>query len=150
MYSESEFDQALFDAYSKINALAFGGVLPPVIIGVSVDEDGNPTICRDGRFKNMAAVYLHKPGEEPAIILNNRTDRRRLDRTDIIIIYHEMLHHYCAVNDLDDGNGVYHNKLFKLAAEKNHGSARWIDEEYGFMDAAPDEEILKLIIESIG
>lgn len=78
---------------------------------------------------NLGAETLHRPIEEVTATL-----------------LHEMVHQYCAENDIKDTSrgGTYHNKRFKKEAEKR-GLVITYNHRIGFSITEPSDELLSFV-----
>ncbi|MDL2318777.1 SprT-like domain-containing protein [Eubacteriales bacterium OttesenSCG-928-A19] len=88
------------------------------------DENGN------GRKEiNLGAENLNRPAENT-----------------IATLVHEMVHYYCDMHDIKDTsrNGVYHNKRFKVEAEKR-GLVISYDNSIGWSKTKPAPELMELV-----
>lgn len=106
----------LHDAFDAINEKYYDGILEPCII----------TIQSNGKNKNsmghctVQKVWKEKEGDNSKIEINIAAEFLSRPVLDIMCtLNHEMVHHFCASNDIKDtsNNFVYHNKKFRDQAE---------------------------------
>lgn len=130
---ESLFDQA--------NNKFYNGELERPVITVSPDTKGSYGWCTSwrawkeedkegGYFEiNLCSEHLSRPFEE---VLGT--------------LMHEMVHLYCAINEIKDTSrsGTYHNKKFKEIAE-SHGLILHQDQKYGWIGRELNDEGKKFL-----
>ena len=104
----SEATRFLENAYVALNNKFFGGELPPVIITIQ----SSPRAY--GHYTTWDAWHEGEEGYREINIGAETLDRPVPEIMGTLV--HEMVHHYCAVNNIKDTsrNGTYHNsKGFK-------------------------------------
>jgi hypothetical protein len=105
------YQEVLEDGFRVINDVYFNGELPPIVICIMSSKRtyGHYTVNKEWRVEkdrlheiNISAEHLDRPIENVMATL-----------------CHEMVHYYCALNDIPDTSqgGRYHNKNFKREAE---------------------------------
>lgn len=108
--------EELHKAFDCLNKAFYGGSLPPVII----------TIQSKGKRDALGWFTVGKvwsDGTQEMHEINISAEYAGRDFMDIMkTMHHEMIHLYCAVNDIKDCSrgGTYHNTKFKIASEQ-HG-----------------------------
>lgn len=105
------YQEMLEYAFDVLNKVYFNGELPPIVICIMSSRStyGHYTVNKEWRLNedhlheiNISAEHLDRPIENVCATLQ-----------------HEMVHYYCALNNIQDTsqNGRYHNKNFKREAE---------------------------------
>lgn len=106
------YQEVLEYAFEVLNKIYFENALPPIVITImsSPKTNGHFTVHREWRVGeenyneiNISAEHLDRP------IANV-----------IATLQHELIHYYCQLNNIQDTSqyGRYHNKNFKIEAEK--------------------------------
>lgn len=105
------YQETLEYAFDVLNRVYFNGELPPIVICIMSSRRtyGHYTVNKEWRLEaerlheiNISAEHLDRPIENVCATL-----------------CHEMVHYYCALNNIADTSqsGRYHNKNFKREAE---------------------------------
>ena len=106
------YQEVLEYAFDVLNKVYFENTLPPIVITImsSPKTNGHFTVQREWRVGednyneiNISAEHLDRPIENV-----------------IATLQHELIHYYCQLNHIKDTSqyGRYHNKNFKIEAEK--------------------------------
>lgn len=106
------YQEVLEYAFDVFNKVYFENALPPIVITImsSPKTNGHFTVQREWRVGednyneiNISAEHLDRP------IANV-----------MATLMHEMVHYYCQLHNIQDTSqyGRYHNKNFKIEAEK--------------------------------
>lgn len=132
----------LKNIYDNLNRDYYEGKLPEVVITIQSSPKGKAygwyakdrwgiETDKEKAFDeiNISAEYLSRPIENIVSTLQ-----------------HEMVHLYCAMNDIKDtsNNNVYHNKKFKEEAEQR-GLSIEKAQTIGWSVTTPTEEFIKYI-----
>lgn len=134
----SEVTGFLENAYNVLNNKYFGGELINVVITVQSSPRTyghytkyNAWTNTDNGFReiNISAESLNRPVENV-----------------ISTLIHEMVHHFCDQNDIQDCSrgGTYHNKKFKSECEQR-GLIIDYDNKIGFSLTSPSPELIQFI-----
>ena len=134
----SESIRMLEKAFDLVNDYYFESALSKSVITVQSTPRAyghftTKRIWKDDRKEsyeiNLGAETLHRPIEEV-----------------IATLIHEMVHQYCAENDIQDTSrgGTYHNKRFKKEAEKR-GLIITYNHRIGFSITEPSDDLLSFV-----
>lgn len=134
----SESIRMLEEAFDLLNEHYFESALSKSVITVQSTPRAyghftTKRIWKDERKEsyeiNLGAETLHRPIEEV-----------------IATLIHEMVHQYCAENDIQDTSrgGTYHNKRFKKEAEKR-GLSITYNHRIGFSITEPSDGLLSFV-----
>ena len=137
----SEATAFLENAYVVLNQKYFGGELPPVVITIQ----SSPKAYGHYTVNEIWFNDVNKGFKE--INLGAETLDRPVEFT-ISTLLHEMVHHYCAVNNIKDTSrgGTYHNKRFKAECEKRDLIIDY-DSRIGFSPTTPSKVLMDFIEE---
>lgn len=136
----SEVTKFLEVAYDVLNQKYFNNELPMVVITVQSSPKAYGHYVPWDVWKEQEVGY-HE------INLGAETLNRPIEYT-IGTLIHEMVHHYCAMNNIKDTSrgGTYHNKKFKAECEKR-GLIIGYDSKIGHSSTTPSEELITFIQE---
>ena len=137
----SEATRFLENAYVALNNKFFGGELPPVIITIQ----SSPRAY--GHYTTWDAWH---EGEEGYREINIGAETLDRPLPEVLgTLSHEMVHHYCAVNNIKDTSrgGTYHNKTFKEVAEGTGAILVDYDPRIGYSPTRPTEALIAFIEE---
>lgn len=134
----SEPIRMLEKAFDLVNKHYFESALSKSVITVQSTPRAyghftTKKIWKDNRKEsyeiNLGAETLHRPIENV-----------------IATLIHEMVHQYCAENNIQDTSrgGTYHNKRFKKEAEKR-GLIISYDQRIGFSITEPSDDLLSFV-----
>lgn len=134
----SESIRMLEEAFDLLNEHYFESALSKSVITVQSTPSAyghftTKRIWKDDQVEryeiNLGAETLHRPIEEV-----------------VATLIHEMVHQYCAENDIKDTSrgGTYHNKRFKKEAEKR-GLIITYNHRIGFSITQPSSELLSFV-----
>lgn len=137
----SEATAFLEQAYIALNNKFFGGELPPVIITIQ----SSPRAY--GHYTTWDAWHEGEEGYREINIGAETLDRPLPEVLGTLV--HEMVHHYCAVNNIKDTSrgGTYHNKTFKKVAEGTGAILVDYDPRIGYSPTRPTEALIAFIEE---
>lgn len=138
----SEATAFLEQAYIALNKKFFGGELPPVIITIQSSPKAY------GHYTTWDAWHEGEEGYREINIGAETLDRPVPEIMGTLV--HEMVHHYCAVNNIKDTsrNGTYHNsKGFKRVAEGTGAILVDYDPRIGYSPTRPTEALIAFIEE---
>lgn len=132
------YQEILEYGFDVLNEIYFDNSLLPIVISImsSPRTNGHYTVGREWRVGedrlneiNISAEHLDRPIENVMATL-----------------CHEMVHYYCACNNIPDTsqNGRYHNKHFKEEAEKRGLSISYA-KGIGWSVTAPTAEFCEVI-----
>jgi hypothetical protein len=136
------YQEMLEYGFDVLNRVYFDGELPPIVICIMSSKRtyGHYTVNKEWRVDdehlneiNISAEHLDRPIENVMATLQ-----------------HELVHYYCALNDIKDVSGAggrYHNKNFKREAEARGliiSQAPYI----GWSVTAPSPEFIEVIREN--
>lgn len=105
------YQEMLENSFDILNRIYFNGELPPIVISIMSSKRtyGHYTVNKEWRVEkdhlheiNVSAEHIDRPIENI-----------------LATLCHEMVHYYCALNNIPDTSqgGRYHNKNFKREAE---------------------------------
>ncbi len=134
----SEITAFLENAYTILNDEYFGGILPNVVITIQ----STPKCF--GHY-TVNPVWSENSNHYHEINLGAETLDRPIEQV-IATLLHEMTHHYCAVVGIKDTSrsGTYHNKNFKVEAEKR-GLIIGYDSRIGHSPTTPSDSLIEFI-----
>ena len=138
----SEATAFLENAYVALNKKFFGGELPPVIITIQ----SSPRAY--GHYTTWENTWVGEGQGFHEINIGAETLDR--DASEVLAtLSHEMVHHYCAVNNIKDTSrgGTYHNKKFKEVAEGTGAILVDYDPRIGYSPTRPTEALIAFIEE---
>ena len=132
------YQEVLEYAFGVLNKVYFENALPPIVITImsSPKTNGHFTVQREWRVGennyneiNLSAEHLDRP------IANV-----------MATLMHEMVHYYCQLNNIQDTSqyGRYHNKNFKIEAEKR-GLSIGKMEGIGWSHTEPTIEFMEVL-----
>ena len=148
----------LYTIFHALNKHYFDNSLPEVFITINQGKSKNKSVY--GTFYNK--VWNHKIGEDVNLNTGESApvvDDSLIDEIAISSEYlsrplanmastmcHEMVHLYCAINNIEDtsNNGVYHNGRFKAEANKRGLIIEKAD-TIGWSVTTPDEDFIEFI-----
>lgn len=100
--------------HAELNRMFFDGKLEPALVRIveadHTDSYDNPIM---GQFMHQCDPYLIVFWYDPS---------KESDIDTLSVLLHEMIHQYCAENDIEDMEDGEHNSAFMLEA-KQHGLA---------------------------
>ncbi|MBL1226490.1 SprT-like domain-containing protein [Enterococcus sp. BWR-S5] len=135
----SEVVKMLEQGFDILNEKYFENALSKSVITVQ------STPGSDGHFTQGKVWNL--PEEQKAYEINVSAESlgNEIEHT-VDTLIHEMVHQYCAENDIKDTSrgGTYHNKKFKAEVEKR-GLIVTFDKKYGFGFTKPSEEVVEFV-----
>lgn len=135
-------DSALLEsAYTVLNRIYFENSLPDAVITIQSSPKSYGYITVHKVWKdikdcyheiNIGAEYLSRPIENV-----------------LATLLHEMIHLYCMVNEIKDtsNGGRYHNKQFKIEAEKRDLKIEYA-KYIGYSVTSPTDRFIKVIKEN--
>lgn len=137
-------------AFNLINDKVFGGELPAILIDYLELEPDEPF---PEKFNNDDAAFFTTAEGRPFIILQfHEPPQLGLTPESIETLWHEMIHYYCYLNDIEDitqhnGNRDYHNIKFKEAAETHCGiyNRKEPDPMRGYTDVKLNNNLAKSV-----
>lgn len=134
----SEIVDFLENAYNVLNNKYFGGELSNVVITVQ----SSPRTY--GHYTKYNAWTSNNNGFREINISAESLDRPIENVIGTLI--HEMVHHFCDQNDIQDCSrgGTYHNKKFKSECEQR-GLIIDFDNRIGFSLTSPSPELIQFI-----
>lgn len=138
----SEATAFLENAYVALNKKFFGGELPPVIITIQ----SSPRAY--GHYTTWENTWVGEGQGFHEINIGAETLDR--DASEVLAtLSHEMVHHYCAVNNIKDTSrgGTYHNKKFKEVAEGTGAILVDYDPRIGYSPTRPTDALIAFIEE---
>lgn len=127
--------------FKLLNTEFFEGQLPAVIITIQ------STPRAYGHFTTYDAWHCQEDGFKEINIGAGTLDRPIENVTATLL--HEMVHEYCFIQGIKDTSraGAYHNKRFKIEAEKRGLSIEY-DARVGWSVTSPTERLLDFCIEN--
>ena len=138
----SEATRFLENAYVALNNKFLGGQLPPVIITIQ----SSPRAY--GHYTTWENTWVGEGQGFHEINIGAETLDR--DASEVLAtLSHEMVHHYCAVNNIKDTSrgGTYHNKTFKEVAEGTGAILVDYDPRIGYSPTRPTDALIAFIEE---
>lgn len=157
MITTTDITTQLYKIFNAINEKYFESSLPDVFITIKQGKTKNKSVY--GTFYENA--WAHKDGEEITedgytkdIINDSYTHEIAMSGEYLSrplanmasTMCHEMVHLYCAINNIEDtsNNGVYHNGKFKAEANKRGLIIEKAD-TIGWSVTTPDEGFIEFI-----
>lgn len=136
----SEIAAFLENAYDVLNSKYFNGELPKAVITIQSSPKAYGHFTPWDAWKEESAGYKE-------INLGAETLNRPIENV-IATLIHEQTHFYCYINKIKDTSrsGSYHNKRFKIEAEKR-GLIIGYDSKIGFSPTTPSPELIEFIQE---
>lgn len=134
----SEQIEMLEVAFDLLNEKYFESTLSKSVLTIQ------STPRAHGHF-TLKKVWRADQTEAYEINIGAETLNRPIEQV-IATLVHEMVHQYCAENDIQDTSrsGTYHNKRFKQEAEKR-GLLITYDRRIGFSVTQPSEELIAYV-----
>ena len=93
------------------------------------EKQDSPAVYRDGCIL-IDKVFYKAHGTDNAMIR---------------AMYHEILHTFCAVNDIHDTDGTKHLEAFADVCERHGGFCSWVDSQHGYSNISLKTKNLKRI-----
>lgn len=131
----------LEQAYKLLNREYFDGSLPDAAITIQSSPKS---------FGYITVKRLWKDGEESFHEINISAEHlNRPPENVLATLVHEMVHLYCLEHDIPETskNGYYHNKRFKIEAEKR-GLQIGYKKYIGYSVTEPSESLIALLREN--
>ena len=101
-----------------------------------------------GHFSLRSDTWISATGSTHEINIGAGSLSRPIENLCATLL-HEMTHYYCFIHQIKDTSrgGTYHNKRFKVCAEK-HGLVIEHHPKYGWTITNPSDELIDFILES--
>ena len=137
--------------FAVINRKLFNNELPPIEIDYAAAAIDDPE-----EAGYLACFYAITP---PVILLQfDAPPECGVSIDDINDLFHELIHYYCYLHDIEDCNReevngtvnyYYHNSHFKQEAENHGATCSYLDKKNGYSDANLPDKILWEIFDEL-
>lgn len=137
-------------AFTCVNQKCFNSELPPIEIYCP------QYVLSDPETQNncLACFYFDDSHKKPPVILLqfDTAPEYGISTDDINDLFHEMIHYFCYLHNINDCDGEefnYHNLKFKEAAEAHGAICNYTDEIMGHCDARLPDKTLWAIFDDL-
>lgn len=126
--------------FSLLNKKYFCGSLPEIEITFPVETTADPKM-------EACFSYSTDKSEPPKITLQfQEKPEWGISNDTIEQLYHELVHYYCYLHDIEDAYGEYHTLAFQGAVTAHGGACSWTDKNNGYATTTlPKAEIIEIL-----